>query len=724
MIKRKRYEINGTVQGVGFRPMVYRLAEELKLTGRVFNSSLGVIAEVEGSEEVIARFEKRLYKEKPVLSKITDIKSIDQKPRNTTEFTIAKSEGADTVFTHIPPDTALCKECENELFNVADRRYLFPFISCVNCGPRFTIVKSLPYDRPSTSMNIFKMCDRCTEEYINPKSRRFHAQPIACHNCGSVLNFSIDSICESLLSGKIVALKALGGFLLCCDATNNEAVTLLRERKNRPHKPLAVLFPNIESIEKECAICPAERKLILSNRAPITLVKKGKNYSIAEGAAPGIDRLGVMLSSSPIQYIIMRKINRPIIATSANISDESVIIDEDTLFERLSGVFDVVLTHNRDIINACDDSVAQIVSDDIMLIRRARGFAPQALNLTRAIIRPTIAVGARQKNTIALGFDKSAVVSQHIGDLESVSSVEYFERTIRTFKRLYKFEPERIVCDLHPSYASARWAREQPLPVTAVQHHHAHALAVMAEYGLESPVIAVAWDGTGYGDDGTIWGGEFLIARYDRFDRAATIKPFRLIGGDHAIKDLKRIAFAALYDYNIDHPLLNDIENANFKRIIEANINSIPTSSIGRVFDAAAFLMGIEQNYTFEGASGLKIEALFDKRVTDSYPFENHCGVIDLKEIFKGILRDPPMIASSRFINSLANIAVETVKDYDLPVVLCGGVFQNKTLTSVLIKKLSRLGKKTYISRWFPPNDGAISLGQLVYAGSFDLLRK
>jgi hydrogenase maturation protein HypF len=697
--------------------MVYRLAQEMKLTGRVFNNALGVIAEVEGSGEAIAHFEERLRREKPALSEITDIRSTDQKPQNTTEFTIAQSEDADTVFTHIPPDTALCKECQDELFNAYDRRYLFPFISCVNCGPRFTIIKSLPYDRPNTSMNIFKMCDRCMEEYANPQSRRFHAQPIACHNCGSTLNLSIDSICENLLSGKIIAIKALGGFLLCCDATNDEAISLLRKRKSRPHKPLAVLFASIESIEKECEVSLAERELILSNRAPITLVKKGKNYSLAEGVAPDIDRLGVMLSSSPIQYIIMRKINRPIVATSANISDEPVITDEGTLFEKLNGVFDAVLTHDRDIVNACDDSVTQIVNGDIMPIRRARGFAPQALNLARAIDCPTIAVGARQKNTIALGFNKSAVVSQHIGDLESVSSIEYFVRTIEAFKRLYKFEPERIVCDLHPFYASTRWAREQPLPVTAVQHHHAHALAVMAEYGLEAPVIAVAWDGTGYGGDGAIWGGEFLIARYDGFDRAATIKPFRLIGGDRAIKDPMRISFAALYDYGIEHPLLNDIKNANLRRAIEANINSTPTSSIGRIFDAAAFLMGIEQSYTFEGASGLKIEALFDERITDSYPFENHCGTIDMREIFRGILRDSPAIAASRFINSLANIAAQTVKDYDLPVVLCGGVFQNKTLTAVLMKKLLRLGKKAYIPRRFPPNDGAISLGQLVYTG-------
>ncbi|GHV59919.1 carbamoyltransferase [Campylobacterota bacterium] len=723
---RRQITVFGTVQGVGFRPFIYRLAREIGLRGRVYNDKNGVQIEVEGAREKVEFFEQQIVMQKPQLSTITDIISAEIPLQNEIDFVITHSEQSEQIFTHIPPDTALCPSCAQELFDPNNRRYLHPFISCTNCGARFTIIDSLPYDRPYTSMRDFAMCETCKNEYENPSDRRFHAQPIACNSCGSAVTLmdnnrqviaekhrALELAAEALKRGQIVAVKALGGFQLCCDASNETAVKLLRERKQRPHKPLAVLFANIESIKQQTEINSAEQTLITAHSAAIVLVQKNSNYSLAENVAPYIDRLGVMLPSSPIQYILMNLINIPIVATSANISDEPVIIDDQQLYEKLSEVFDVVLTHNRDIINACDDSVLQIVNNTQMQIRRARGFAPQALVLPHKLLRPTLALGAQQKSTIALGFDRSAVLSQHIGDLFSLSSMEFFERTIAAYKRLYKFEPQEIVCDLHPAYASVKWAQTQPLPHFAVQHHHAHALAVMAEFALKEDVLALAWDGTGYGTDGTIWGGEFLLANYREFTRVAHIKPFRLIGGEQAIKHPKRLAFALLHDAQIDHPLLRDHDAHNFAALIANGTTAPLCSSIGRLFDAVAYLAEIEREYTFDGASGLKIEALYDDTIRGHYPFEIADGVIDFAPMFQAIFSDKPQVIASKFINTLTVIALEIAAPYDLPIVLCGGVWQNKTLASRVKNALTQSGKRVFLPSLFPPNDGAIALGQL-----------
>jgi hydrogenase maturation protein HypF len=725
LIERKRYEAIGTVQGVGFRPFVYRLANELNLSGLVYNDGFGVTIEAQGASEAIAAFERRLVAEKPELALLSRVESEAIAPVEESGFFIDASRSGETIGAHIPPDTAICADCERELFDASDRRYLHPFISCTNCGARYTIVENLPYDRPFTSMRAFPTCEKCQSEYENPRDRRFHAQPIACNDCGSVLTLldqngaaiaqrgeALEKTAQAIENGAIVAIKALGGYQLCLDARNDEAIKRLRDRKKRALKPFAVLFNTIEAVEKAAIVAENDRKLLLSNRRPIVLLKKSGGYDLSPLVAPQIDRLGAMLPSSPIQYLLLKRLNRPAIATSANLAEAPIIIDEKTLFEKLGGVFDFALTHDRAIVNACDDGVAQTIESQTIMVRRARGFAPEALLLPRKLALPALALGAQQKSAVAIGFNRSAVVSPHIGDLFSIDAIEYFERAIKTLKRLYRFEPQKIICDLHARYASSEFAKTQNLPIERVQHHHAHALAVMAEYGLSGDVLAIAWDGTGYGEDGSIWGGEFLVANYGAFERVAHIKPFGLIGGESAIKEPKRIAASLLYEAKIADAILTP----NYEKMLAKGINSPQTSSVGRLFDGVAYLGGIQTEYGFDGLSGLAIEALFDENEKKTYPFSAQNGAIDcspmIREIFAAC--DRREIASG-FLNTLCAIALCVAKPIDLPIVLCGGVFQNKTLANMLLKKLRAIGKKVYLPERFPPNDGAIALGQLAY---------
>ncbi|MDR0664628.1 MAG: carbamoyltransferase HypF [Helicobacteraceae bacterium] len=723
--ERKRYEVVGTVQGVGFRPFVYRLANELKLCGKVYNDGFGVIIEAQGKSEALATFEKRLTAEKPSMAVIFRVAGQSIALQNDSAFAIEQSQSAETIAAYIPPDTAICAECERELFDPSDRRYLHPFISCSHCGARYTIVENLPYDRAATSMNRFTMCEKCQKEYKNPNDRRFHAQPIACNDCGSVLtllnaagdtiaqrNEAIEKAAEAIENGAIVAIKALGGYQLCLDAKNDEALKAIRARKNRPLKPFAVMFASIDEIEKQAIVTDADRKLLMSNRRPIVLLNKSEAYNLSALVAPQIDRVGAALPSSPIQYLLLKRLERALIATSANISDAPIIIDEKRLFAALGGVFDLALTHNRAIINACDDSVTQTIADQTIMIRRARGFAPEACVLPRKLDRPALALGAQQKNTIAIGFNRSAIVSPHIGDLFSVEATDYFERAITTLKRLYRFEPQRVICDLHPRYFTTEFAKTLNLPIARVQHHHAHALAVMAEYRLTSSVLAIAWDGSGYGTDNTIWGGEFLIADYGGFKRTAHIKPFGLIGGEAAIKEPSRIAASLLYEAKIDSPILS----CNYKTMLSKRLNSPLTSSIGRLFDGVAYLAGVQTRYGFDGQSGLMLESLFDAKEKRGYPFEEKNGVIDCSYMIREITKSAnAREIASRFFNTLCAIAAQIAAPYDLPIVLCGGVFQNKTLANMLLNKLRASGKMVYLSEKFPPNDGVIALGQLAY---------
>ncbi|MGE4296098.1 MAG: carbamoyltransferase HypF [Campylobacterales bacterium] len=728
MRERKRYEIAGTVQGVGFRPFVLRLASELGLTGWVLNDGFGVLIEAEGAPETLAAFQRRLQAEKPPLAVIDRLVFSDCPRQNDSGFRIRQSDTGGEITAHIPPDTAPCKNCLNELFDPADRRFRHPFISCTDCGPRYTIIENLPYDRPQTSMRDFPLCAPCEAEYQNPADRRFHAQPIACHACGPVLSLkdgagnligekeaALETAARALAKGQIVAVKGLGGFHLCCDATDETAVAQLRIRKRRPAKPLAVLFDAPETLQTHADLTDDELPLLTSNRRPIVLAAKSAAYALAPSVAPGIDRIGVMLPSTPIQSLLLEKLKRPIVATSANLSDEPVILDYESLREKLGNVFDLALDHDRPILNACDDSVLQSAAGQTVMIRRARGYAPEALRLPGRLSEATLAVGAQQKSAIALGFNDQAVLSPHIGDLHTIDSIEYFERTIDTFKRLYRFEPKRIVCDLHPGYASSQWAKASGLPLTSVQHHHAHALAVMVEYGLRGPVLAIAWDGTGYGSDGTLWGGEFLIADYTGFERLAHLMPFGLIGGEAAVRDPKRIAYALLQAARIDHPLLNDPQNQSWGQMLSRRLNTPLSSSMGRLFDGVAALSGIQPVLEYEGQSGLRLEHLFDPAEKESYPFAVETGAIDWRPMIAPLLRDAPAVAASRFMNTLCRMATEIAKPLELPIVLCGGVFQNKTLATLLHRELRAAGKTVFLPGRYPPNDGSIALGQLSY---------
>ncbi|MDR1451153.1 MAG: carbamoyltransferase HypF [Helicobacteraceae bacterium] len=723
--KRKRYEVVGVVQGVGFRPFVYKLASELRLSGKVYNDGFGVVIEAQGEIEALAAFERRLAAEKPALSVVSQITERSIALGNEAVFVIDQSQSSDAIAAHIPPDTAICAECEKELFDPSDRRYLHPFISCSHCGARYTIIENLPYDRPATSMREFAACKRCQSEYENPVDRRFHAQPISCNDCGPVLTLlnrlgetiarngeALEKTAKAIENGAIVAIKALGGYQLCLDANSADALAAIRKRKNRPIKPFAVLFPSIEAIEKQAIVSDADRKLLLSNRRPIVLLKKSDGYILSRLVAPTIDRVGAALASSPIQYLLLKRLNRPIVATSANISESPIVIDEKTLFASLGDIFDLALTHDRVIVNACDDSVAQTIESQTIMIRRARGFAPEVCALPQKLSRPVLALGAQQKSAIAIGFDKSAIVSPHIGDLFNIEAIDYFRRAIASLKRLYRFEPQSVVCDLHPRYFSSEFAETLNLPITRVQHHHAHALAVMAEYRLTSKTLAIVWDGSGYGADGTIWGGEFLIADYGCFERIAHIKPFALIGGEAAIKKPERVAASLLLDANIDSPIVSK----NYEIMARKRLNSPLTSSVGRLFDAVAYLSGAQIEYGFDGLSGLAIEARYDEREKRSYPFNVQNGVIDCSPMIAAIAASKSQREiASRFLNTLCVVAAQIAAPLDLPITLCGGVFQNKTLANMLAKKLRENGKTVYLPERFPPNDGAIALGQLAY---------
>lgn len=699
-----RVEIFGLVQGVGFRPFVYKTANSLNLNGFVQNSSNSVIIEIEGAK--IDEFLLALTNDLPKGALISKIIKSDQIAKNYKDFVIRKSESLEQKLTPLPLDTAICDECTKELFDPTNRRFLHPFISCSACGARYTILRALPYDRESTTMSKFAMCDECKAEYTDPKSRRFHAEPIACYKCGAEFAASADQAVLALKNGEIVALKGLGGFLLLADARNDNALANLRRRKNRPYKPFAVLVETLEEAQKLADLSDHETNLISSTQKPIVVATKSSRYDLSELVAPEIDRIGIMLASNPIHHIILRKFAGALVATSANLSDEPIIANIEELEAKLSSVYDQVLNHDREIQNAIDDSVVQSVESHTIFLRSARGFAPLIVDLPRKLTTPTLAVGAEQKNTIAIGFDDKALISPHIGDLYSVDSMEFFERTISTFKRIFGFEPAQIACDLHDGYQSTIWAKSQNLPLIRVQHHHAHALAVMAENGVSS-ALAICFDGTGLGTDGTIWGGEFLVVTPEGFERIAHFKQFELIGADQATKNPERIAYALARNAGV----LWDT-NATYETMIRQKLGTVQTSSIGRLFEGLAYISGIQTARGYEGFAGLKIESFYNDLIRGEYECNITNGVIDTSELIRGASVDNHAVFASKFLHTIASVCRQVADQTDLPVVLCGGVFQNRTLTKLVLEELAH--KKVFLPQKLPPNDGAISFGQLV----------
>jgi hydrogenase maturation protein HypF len=749
------------VQGVGFRPFVHRLATNLKLAGWVNNSTQGVTIEVEGQREVIEKFLLSLPAEKPPRSSIQSLESSWLEPVGYGDFAIRASDSTGAKTALVLPDIATCADCLREIFDDADRRYRYPFTNCTNCGPRFSIIERLPYDRQNTSMKSFTMCADCQTEYDDPANRRFHAQPNACPVCGpglelwnpsgKVISKNHDALiaaAEAMRSGQIVALKGIGGFHLMTDARNEKAVRLLRERKHREEKPLALMFPSLDSIKSVCQVSPLEERLLVSPEAPIVLLRRTSKGGIANSVAPGNPNLGVLLPYSPLHHLLMAELNFPIVATSGNLSDEPICTDEQEALDRLGGITDLFLVHNRPIVRHVDDSIARVMLNRELLLRRARGYAPLPIPLpTLSVDSPAVlAVGAHLKNTVALSVGDQVFVSQHIGDLETEQAHTAFRRTISDFQLLFETSPKIIAADLHPDYLSTKFARQLAStrsgpanPVVAVQHHVAHILSCMAENQVPVPFLGVSWDGTGYGLDGTIWGGEFFLAGENTIDRVAHVAPFRLPGGDKAVKEPRRTALGLLYEiFGNDLFERKDLapvaafagkELDQLKAMLARGLNSQLTTSAGRLFDAVASLVDLRHRVSFEGQAAMELEfTLHDIETDECYPIaisgtaEQFPLNLNWSAMIRAILKDIESgtrvgVISARFHNALAEAIVEIAKRIGHErVVLSGGCFQNRYLTERAVGGLQAGGFRPFWHQCVPPNDGGIALGQVIAA--------
>lgn len=730
--------IKGLVQGVGFRPFVYREAKTHGLKGFVINTADGVVIEAEGLES--EAFINALRENLPKHARIDSMEIVERKSCGYTDFEILESTlGVGSVA--MPLDTALCGECEAEMDDPSNRRYRYSFINCTDCGPRYTIIQIPPYDRARTSMKHFAMCDTCHTEYTDPSSRRYHAEPISCPDCGPQLTFldnkglevegdPIVLAVEMLKEGKIIALKGLGGFHLMCDATSDNAVSELRRRKHRKAKPLAVMFGSLEQLHEYAVVNEEERAHITGGIKPIVIVHAKNGTNLSEHVAPSIDRLGVFLPYTPLHRLLFEAIDFPLITTSANISDEPIIVKADELAHRLGNVVDGIVSHNRSIVNALDDSVIQIVQGRVAMLRMGRGFAPHTLLLTNTIEKNNLALGAHQKSTIALRVKKNMVLSGHIGDLGSIEADGYFEKTIQTFKRFYECEPTLFISDLHPDYSSTRYAKEQKKEHYAVQHHYAHILACMGEYTLNEKVLGFAFDGTGYGEDGSLWGGEVMIADTHGYERIGFLKPFALLGGDKAIKEPRRIALSLLFEsYALEEVLVLkspttesflEYEIRQLHHMWTKQLNSPRSSSMGRLFDAVASLGGFIQTLDYEGQGGMIMDSFVDDFITEAFDFTVMDREVILSPMVEQIVALSTQSDAKRLIASRFIATVEAMMEYfvnlhpELPVVIGGGVFQNHALMRGLYRRFDE--RRFYAQQQTPVNDGGIALGQLYYA--------
>ncbi len=751
-----RVTIRGAVQGVGFRPHIYRLAAELDLSGWVVNSSQGVFIEVEGTSHKLRMFLLRVESEKPPRSFIQSLESAYLDPVGYDTFEIRESDSTGETTAIVLPDIATCPDCLDEVFDPGDRRYRYPFTNCTNCGPRYSIIKGLPYDRPKTTMRAFVMCRACQEEYDNPLDRRFHAQPNACPECGpglklwdrdgNVLSERDDALlaaCDAVRDGLIVAVKGLGGFHLIADARKDSVIKELRRKKGREEKPFALMYPNLEAVNETCIISDLEERLLLSPESPIVLLRRkdGENPSISQSAAPNNPYLGIMLPYTPLHHLMMLELGFPVVATSGNLSDEPICIDEREAVERLSGIADLFLIHNRPIFRHVDDSIVRVMMDRELVLRRARGLSPLPVPLADAS-KAFLAVGGHLKNTVAIAVDGQAFVSQHIGDLETAEAMRAFDGVIDSLSELYNFKAEEVVRDLHPDYLSSKRAAELSTEPVTVQHHYAHVLACMAENGLQPPVLGVAWDGTGYGLDGTVWGGEFLMIQEDGFKRYAHLSSFRLPGGEKAIREPRRSALGLLYelygedtfDKNKLAPLhaFDRKELKIIKNMITGGVNTPVTTSAGRLFDAVASILDIRQIIRYEGQAAMELEFSLDEKENNSYPYRLNEGseidqkqlpiVVDWEPMIQEILSDIKVglsvgIIAARFHNTLSEMIVSVAKKVkEEKVCLSGGCFQNRYLTERTVRRLKEEGFRPYWHQRIPPNDGGISLGQLMAA--------
>ncbi len=766
---RERHEVRravlvcGVVQGVGFRPFVYRLAFEEGLAGFIGNDTDGVTIEVEGPEERVEAFLDRLRAEAPPLARIDSIVARDVTAIGEVGFRIVASEVLGPVSTGIPADAATCRDCLRELLDPEDRRYGYPFLNCTNCGPRFTITRRIPYDRPQTSMARFKMCAACEAEYDDPLSRRFHAQPNACWDCGprvwlvgadgSALSADnpVAATIDRLVAGQIMAIKGVGGFHLSVDATNQAAVMRLRERKHRYGKPLAVMVQDVEAAREVCTLTAAEEALLQTVARPIVLARKRDGGGIAEGVAPGIPWLGVFLPYAPLQHLLFADGRlRALVMTSANLSEEPIAIDNDEALARLGAIADAFLMHDREILQRCDDSVAAVVDGTPQLIRRARGFVPLGVELPLDA-PPLLAVGGHLKNVFALARGRRVYQSQHLGDLENLTGLEFFKESLDHLMRTFEIEPETVVHDLHPGYLSTEWAkewaRERGLPLIAVQHHHAHVAGCMAEHGLRE-AIGLTLDGTGYGTDGRIWGGEVLIARLDGFERFAHLEYVAMPGGDAAVREPWRMAFAALRaaDFDVESEQIVKLLGAQasevrvLRRMVERGINSPMTSSLGRLFDAVAAVVLNRRVVDYEAQAAIELEGIAvdepDRFEQGDYVPELHdaeegsgsAAVIRTGKMWKAVLEDlwrgvPASRISARFhagiaegfINVAGNARIESGINQ---VAMSGGCMHNRRLARLLRVGLEAQGFQVFQHAQVSPGDGGLSYGQVAVAAA------
>ncbi|MGS0689186.1 carbamoyltransferase HypF [Shewanella sp. 30m-9] len=830
---RLHIKITGIVQGVGFRPYVYRLAHELNLTGSVLNNSEGVTIEAQGRPIDLVKFEAAFRDQPPPLARIDNILVTSMTTIDTCiDFNIVHSEKESSAAVAVPADICTCKDCFDEIAAPNNRHYRYPFTNCTNCGPRYSLINALPYDRPNTAMANFYMCEACKRAYLDPMDRRYHAQPVSCPQCGPQLSFktndltvqstkerALEDAINALIAGKILAIKGIGGFHLVCDATNHNSVSLLRQRKTRPAKPFAVMVEDIEAAAKLVTGSAAEWQTLCSAQRPITLMRKittnpatnqsadlttklstnNRVLSVAESTqpfdklaldrqqldkqlidshltasrtidnqsfnsqnspctelsdlvAPDIDSLGIFLPYTPVHQLLLTGVRRPLVMTSANLAGEPIITDSEAIKSKLAHVVDNILDHNRPILNGCDDSVVQLINDKQQVLRLARGYAPLSFYSDQPLTESILALGAQQKNTICFGFNHNLFLSPHIGDLVSIEAEEYFHHTLDTFSRLYGFIPSQLVHDSHPDYTTSRWALSQAINKTSsLQHHYAHVLSVMAANKLTTPVLGFSFDGTGLGDDNTLWGGEVLHCNINQYQRINSVKSFALIGGEQAIKQPVRVLLAILLEkyspqeiINLNIPAINALPPATFNNLVKIwQTNScIRTSSVGRLFDAVAVALGLVTHIQYEGQAGMLIETAANSVTTNTDLINagsNYTGLNTglknieqstslwdsaalLQQIVIAVTHSPlnqqriGLIAKT-FMDTICHWVCTYAKDYlDTPIVLCGGVFQNRYLLERCEKRLTAQGNLLLSSHNVPINDGGISLGQLWHA--------
>jgi hydrogenase maturation protein HypF len=757
---RHRVIVRGTVQGVGFRPFIYRLANELGLHGWVSNSSQGVTIEVEGPGDRLDTFERRLETDLPPHAVVYSTERSVLEPAGLGGgFSIHESHTGGPIVVPVLPDLATCPECLAEIRDPSNRRYRYPFTNCTHCGPRFTIVEGLPYDRPNTTMRGFELCEHCRREYEDPSDRRYHAQPVACPQCGPWLEWwdgdgvaraqgdaALQRAADAIREGRIVALKGLGGFQLLVDAGNEEAVAQLRKRKHRDEKPFALMAPSLEWVQSMCEVTDVERRALTSPQAPIVLLRRAAGGTgVSPSVAPDNPFLGVMLPYTPLHHLLLDDLSVAVVATSGNIAEEPIITDEREAVERLVGIADVFLVHNRPIARHADDSVVRIAAGRELMIRRARGYAPLPVPVAGIDNEPTLALGAHQKNAVALSIDGAAVIGQHIGDLATAPAYTAMVRSASDLPRLYDREPGRIACDAHPDYLSTRHAESlSPSPVR-VQHHLAHVMSCAAENELRAPFLGVSWDGTGYGLDDTVWGGEFLEVdpcRPSQWRRLARLRPFRLPGGDTAVREPRRSAMGALHAlfgdeaFEIDSEssrAFTDSERRVIADMLRKGVNSPVTSSAGRLFDAVASLAGIRHRTSFEGQAAMELEYAAHRwsGTRRSYPCrviepENGPWMVDWGETLRALMDDraggaQPAAVAAAFHHTVIDMIAAVVERANAErVVLSGGCFQNLILLEGVIERLQRMDRKPYWHQRIAPNDGGIALGQIAVAAALE----